>query len=518
MDRASLRIGMTTVTYGKTPSRSPTSPGTAEGYSAVTRLPEIATAAPTETRASRFANPGAWDVRWVVFVLALHVAIGSAARASSLVSTAYDIVTIVVALVVVIRARRLEWVAAAVGYVAAAEVLWRMTGGAIFWPATGKFALSGLLIVAMFRFFPGWRRFIVPALYLAMFVPGVILAILHFGLWESRGPLTFNVMGPVSLALCVVFFAQARMGVATFRVMLWAVVPPIVATATNVLIGTVSAGSIRFTGESNFVTSGGFQPTQVSAVLGFGVVVCFLLAVTERDLRLLLVEIGLALWFLGQALLTFSRGGVLSMVVAVFLAAIVMSRRLRRAGRLALLGIVVVAVAGGVIVLLVNAFSGGKLIARYDERTFSRRDSIVDHDLELFREHPVLGVGIGVAETRRPPAIRGEPAHTEFSRLLAEQGLFGIVALAALVTIIAGALFRTRRGLPCAFFAAFAGWSLTEMAHSATRIALISYSLGLAIAAAGLAGDDEDETASERDHAALEVAAKAGGVNVTQNR
>jgi O-Antigen ligase len=406
-------------------------------------------------------------------------------------------VTIGVALVVVIRARRLEWVGAAVGYVTAADVLWRMTGGSIIWPLTGKFALSGLLVVAMFRFFPGWRRFILPAAYLALLVPGAVLAVSHFGLWESRGPLTFNVMGPVSLAVCVVFFAQARMGVATFRLMLWAVVPPIVATATNVLIGTVTAGSIKFTGESNFATSGGFQPTQVSAVLGFGVVACVLLAVTERNRRLLLVELGLALWFLGQALLTFSRGGVLSMAVAIFLAALVMSPRLRRAGRRALVGIVVVAVAGVAIALVVNTFSGGKLIARYDERGFSRRDSIIEHDLEVFGRHPLLGAGVGVAETQRPTAIRREPAHTEYSRLLAEHGVLGIVALAVLVAIVAGAFLRTRPGLPSAFFAAFAGWSLIEMAHSATRIALISYSLGLAIAAAGLTVEDPDASGDE---------------------
>jgi hypothetical protein len=440
-------------------------------------------------------------------VLALHVAIGFAARASAPVSAAYDIVTIAVALVVVIRARRLEWVAAAVGYVASAEVLGRMTGGTIFWAATGKFALAGLLLVAMFRFFPGWRRFIVPGLYLAMFVPGVILAVSYFGLWESRGPVTFNVMGPVSLAVCVVFFAQARMGVATFRLMLWAVVPPIVATATNVFIGTVSAGSIRFTGESNFATSGGFRPTYISAVLGFGVVACLLLAATERNLRLRVLEIGLALWFLGQALLTFARGGVASVVVAVFLALVVLAPRFRRAQRPALPLILAFAVACGTVLLLVNAFSDGKLIARYDEKIFTRRDSIVGHDLDLFREHPLLGVGVGVAETERPPEIKGEPAHTEFTRLLAEQGLFGAVALAAFLTVVVGAVWRARPGVPRAFAAALVGWSVTQMLHSATRIALISYSVGLAVAAVRLIDDDAEASAHQCRSATLASAA-----------
>jgi len=420
-----------------------------------------------------------------VALLALHALIGFAGRESEPFATAYDVVTIVAAFVVVLRASRLEYVAAAVGYVTSAEVFWRMTDGTIIWPATGKFALSGLLVLAMVRFLPAWRLAVIPALYLAMFVPGLILAFRHYGVWESRDPVTFNLMGPVALAVCVVFFSQARLRLPSFRLILWAIVLPIVAIATNVLVGTISAGSIRFTGESNFATSGGYQPTQVSAVLGFGVLVCVLLAVNERNHRLRLVEIGLALWFLGHALLTFARGGVLSMVVAVALFVVVMARPLRRVGRLAVLLMVVGAVAAGAIFLLVNSFTGGKLSDRYGEDV-TRRDKIFVNDLELFRDHPWAGVGVGVAQDERPPDLEEDAPHTEYSRLLAEQGLFGIAALAALVTIVVVTFRRSQPGLPRALFAAFAAWSLTEMAHSATRIALISYSFGLAVAAAGL--------------------------------
>jgi O-Antigen ligase len=435
-----------------------------------------------------------------VVVLVLHALIGFAGRESELFSTAYDAVTIVAAVVVVVRARRLELVAAVAGYVTSAEVFWRMTDGLVYWPVTGKFALSGLLLLAMLRFFPGWRRAVLPALYLAMFLPGVILAFHHFGVWSSRDPITFTLMGPVALAVCVVFFSQARLRLPSFRLVLWATVPPIVAIATNVLVGTIAAGSIRFTGESNFATSGGYQPTQVSAVLCFGVLVCVLLAVNERSLRLRVIEIGLAVWFLGQALLTFARGGVVSLAVAVVLFLVVMARPLRRAGRLTLLLIVIGAVAAGGVFLLVNAFSGGKLSARYDEDV-TRRDSIFVDDLELFRDHPVAGVGVGVARDERPPQLEGKASHTEYSRLLAEQGLFGVVALAALAAIVVVAFRRAKPGLPRAVFAALAAWSLTEMAHSATRIALISYSFGLAIAAAGLVVDgsrDVEQSADRR--------------------
>jgi O-Antigen ligase len=452
---------------------------------AVSRLLGIVTTSDAETRASRLADPSGWDARWVVAVLALHALIGFSGRESEPFSTAYDIVTIVAAVLVVLRASKLEYVAAAVGYVTSAEVFWRMTSGTIIWPATGKFALSGLLALAMVRLFPGWRRVVLAVLYLALFLPGVVLAFRHYGVWESRDPITFNLMGPVALAVCVVFFSQARLRLPSFRLILWAIVPPIVAIATNVLIGTISAGSIRFTGESSFATSGGFRPTYVSAALSFGVLACFLLAVNERNSRLRVIVVCLGVWFLGQALLTFARGGVISLVVAVLCFLVAMARPLRRVGRVIILLLVVGAVVAGGVFLLVNSISGGKLSARYG-KDVTGRDEILLNDLEQFRAHPFVGVGVGVARDERSPELEDKVSHTEYSRLLAEQGLFGIVALAALVTIVVVTFRRAQPGLPRALFAAFAAWSLVEMAHSATRIALISYSFGLAVAAAGL--------------------------------
>jgi O-antigen ligase len=207
--------------------------------------------------------------------------------------------------------------------------------------------------------------------------------------------------------------------------------------------------------------------------------------VTERELRLRLLEICVGLWFLGQALLTFSRGGVFNIVVAVVLALLVVAPGLRHAGRVALLLVVAGVVACAALFPLLNSFTDGRLVERYDQKSLARRDSIIGHDLELFRKHPIAGAGLGVATAERPPALRGEAAHTEFTRMLAEQGLFGVVALGALLAIVVGAFWRARPGISRALVSALVGWSFAEMMHSATRIALISYALGLAVAAAG---------------------------------
>ena len=202
-----------------------------------------------------------------------------------------------------------------------------------------------MLIVALARFWPGWRHAILPAIYLLLLVPGAVVAIDHFGLSSARVPISFNLSGPFAIAMSLLFFAQVRTSLERFRLLVWPAVFPILAMATAVLIGTIEAGSIRFTGESNFATSGGFAPNQVSAVLGFGALVCLVLAATERGRGLRLVEIALATCLLAQALLTLARGGVVNVLVAAFLAALTMIRRPRSARRVVLVGVTFAAVA-----------------------------------------------------------------------------------------------------------------------------------------------------------------------------
>ena len=53
-------------------------------------------------------------------------------------------------------------------------------------------------------------------------------------------------------------------------------------------------------------------------------------------------------------------------------------------------------------------------------------------DLELWARNPILGVGPGMAAWGREEILDARiSAHTEFSRLLAEHGLFGAAALGA---------------------------------------------------------------------------------------
>jgi hypothetical protein len=70
--------------------------------------------------------------------------------------------------------------------------------------------------------------------------------------------------------------------------------------------------------------------------------------------------------------------------------------------------------------------------------------------------------------------------------LLAEQGVFGAAAIVALVAIALTAFRRASPGYGRMFVAAFVGWSFSEMTHAAMRLVLVSFAIGLAVAASGL--------------------------------
>ena len=85
-------------------------------------------------------------------------------------------------------------------------------------------------------------------------------------------------------------------------------------------------------------------------------------------------------------------------------------------------------------------------------------------------------------------------AHTEYSRLLAEHGSAGALALLILLLILWKAYWRAPSAFARAWTASLAAWSLVEMGHAAMRIAAISFIFGLALIRWHTQDAQEDET------------------------
>ena len=70
-------------------------------------------------------------------------------------------------------------------------------------------------------------------------------------------------------------------------------------------------------------------------------------------------------------------------------------------------------------------------------------------------------------------------AHTEYTRLLADHGALGVMAIGVLALLALSAVVSSERGLSRAWSASAVVWALAEMSHSAMRVALIGFVFGI---------------------------------------
>jgi O-antigen ligase len=415
----------------------------------------------------------------MVFVAA-HVPLALAVQRSTLIATIYAVSTIALGLWWALFARRLSLVAAMALYIAAAETLWRMNSADVFWEA-GKYAVVAILGLTLLRASRRLRNVRLPVLYFLLLAPSVLLTVSALEFSSARQEISFNLSGPLTLAVCLVFFSSIRLQRSDAQLLLWGAIAPTVGVATATLSSILSSGGIEFTQESSFAAAGGFGPNQVSDALGLGALLCLFLVLRERRLHLRLAAFALMVWFTTQALLTFSRGGVYNLLVAFGLVAL--HYLAVRRGRWVILTAVVLLglISASYLVPRLIAGTEGQLQARYQDVEGANRLAIMREEIDIWLEHPLFGVGPGMAKYERADLSEAVVStHTEFTRMLAEHGVAGLLAMILLLVMVLGSYRRARTVMDKAWVAGMAAWALTAMLHSATRIAAIPLVLGLA--------------------------------------
>ncbi len=407
-----------------------------------------------------------------------HVILAMVMRSFPSVGMVHAGACIAVGLVVAAR-RRLQEVAFIVAYIVGAEVLWRMTHANVFWEF-GKYAISLILIVALLRVRVRRNRMLAIA-YFGMLVPSILLTVLALSLEVGRQQLSFNLSGPLALTLCVLFFSNIRLQREELHTAMFALLGPVVAIGTLAFYSTTTARDLHFFGDSNATTSGGFGPNQVSAMLGLGLLFSLLMLLERRaSVRLQVSLLVLAVLLATQAALTFSRGGLTMAFAGAAAAMFYLVRNSRTRITFVILAMLLFGIGKYVVVPRLEVFTAGKLGERYTDLDPSGRTLIAGFDLQLFVEHPLLGVGPGVAPALREEIGKQGAAHTEFTRLLAEHGLLGILAIVFL--LILGV--RTVRGAATlqarAFVVAMLVWFTLFLLVNAMRLAAPAFVFGLA--------------------------------------
>ena len=212
-----------------------------------------------------------------------------------------------------------------------------------------------------------------------------------------------------------------------------------------------------------------------------------------------LVDLFLVGLFAFQGLLSFSRGGMIggALGIMVFAFVIQFSKvtgtrfRLPRVGRLVLVGSTVLVM----IFLVANWVTKGTLLLRYQGETYGTlagarekdldlittgRLEVLLEDWQLFSEHPVNGVGIGASRFMRS-ASQGVNAHVELSRLLSEQGLFGLMYFILLLLLSINLLLINRHPVYKAIAIGFYLIAVYSTFHAATRTYISPLLIGLSL-------------------------------------
>jgi hypothetical protein len=413
-----------------------------------------------------------------VIFAALHVPFGMALLYVPALALVHGLLTVAVAVAWAIQGRPLDRVACAAAYIVGAEVLWRMARVPLFWEF-GKYAVGGVLLIAAVRAARAHAP-LLSSLYFLLLIPSAALTVLNDSPGDARAYISFNLSGPFALAAAAWFFAQITLTTARLRRILLSAVIPLLSISTLTLFSILTAGSIVFTTESNLATSGGFGPNQVSASLGLGALIAVATAAsagTPAVLRMGLLMLGVV--FAGQSMLTFSRGGIYNAAAAGAVAFVFLLQDARSRLAVALVSVAILVALPLVVMPRLDAFTGGALSARFASFDLTNRGELAQLDVKIWQDNTLLGVGPGQAGYYRERAGRYAAAHTEYTRMLAEHGMFGLVSILLLIAAVIHNIRATPDVRVRALLAGLAAWALIYMLDKAMRTAAPAFMLGL---------------------------------------
>ncbi len=406
-----------------------------------------------------------------------QAALGYGCKLTSAVATVHAVLTIVIALWAALVSRKREHAIYAMAYIVGAEVLWRMANAQIFWES-GKYAVLAVAVAGLLRH-GLFRRAGLPLAYFVLLLPSLVMPLANLDTLLLRQTISFYLSGPLALAVC--YWLGSNLKLAREQVLQGCLflLGPIISIAIYALVSLAQAQDIYFGSSSNHAASGGYGPNQVSATFGLGLVATLLYAVLEKRERWLKVLLGLIIvWLVAQCLLTFSRTGLYLAGVSSFGGAICLLRD--RSARLKLI-IAALVIGGGLVLVLpfLETITQGALSKRFTNLDATGREVMIKQDLELWGENLFFGVGPGMSGRYRTGELKGVLAHTEYTRLLAEHGLFGLFAIGVMIALAFNSIRNAQSPAQRAFVIAFLGWSLLFMITSAMRTAAPAFLFGL---------------------------------------
>lgn len=430
------------------------------------------------------------EERLYLYLILFHVGIGAAVYFIPLFSKLYGFSLFLLGAYYVIKTQnRNNEALMAAAYVVGAEVLLRMTGGNISY----EFSKYGVIILIFIgAYFSGFSRSALPYwLFLLLLVPSVIIStfVLNFDT-NMRTTIAFNISGPVCLGLSSIYTFRRKITVGDMNSILLSLGLPIVSTTIYLTLYTPSIRDVVTGTGSNFATSGGFGPNQVATFLGLGMFIFFSrIILTSKSKFLVVLNLIIAFNISYRGIVTFSRGGMITGLLMIMLLLFFLYLKSNLRGKIKLNYIfIIIGIAMTFIWVYSSIQTGGLINKRYanqdargraKESKFTGREELAQSEIDMFLENPIFGVGVAKgAEVRETETGMFAASHDEITRMLAEHGTLGILALLILIITPLFLFLENQFNMFLLCFLAF--WFLT-INHAAMRTAAPAfvYALGL---------------------------------------
>ncbi|MGB3590088.1 MAG: O-antigen ligase family protein [Nonlabens sp.] len=347
-------------------------------------------------------------------------------------------------------------------------------------------------------------------LLLLLFIPSLIVSAGDIPVGISfRKLVAANLAGPVALVVCSIYFYRRKFTFDEISLAIQTSIGPILMMTIYIISYTPTDLSEAVTStQSNFDTSGGFGPNQVSTVLGLGMFFTFFRFLTVRNFLYNIIDLFLFGLITYRAWLTFSRGGVLTAFAMIAVTFFLLIRK-RKSARVkgSSLSLKATLIISSVVVAFIytSIATGGIIENRYTNKDINGREKtdvsagrsdINQLEIQAFLENPLLGIGSGQSKYYRLER-GGEQAasHNEITRLLAEHGSLGVLILIFLLVLPLLMRSSNRSNI---FFYAFLGFWLATINHSATRIAAPSLVYALSLIQLDFKREEEEENVKEQ--------------------
>lgn len=430
------------------------------------------------------------DELFYITALLVHVGMGFLFFFVPFIGTIYGLLVLLVGIGYVVNTRnRNNEVLLIAAYCTGMDVYLKMINASLL-NEYGKYTVIIFMVLGIF--YSGFSKgSFLYVFFIALLIPGIFIGTQTLSLdADIRKAIAFNITGPVCLAITAIYCFKRPITLQRMQDVLAMFLFPLVALGVNLFLFAPSVQDVVRSTQSNFATSGGFGPNQVSTILGLAMFAAFArLFLSSPTKKLQLINGFLVLVFAYRCIITFSRGGMYTGLVMMILLAAVLYRIMDLNGRGK---IVLMSGLSLVAALLVWGYSsmqtGGLIDKRYanedargreKESQLSGREILIESEWNMFLDNPLLGVGVGKnKEVRLEETGVLAASHNEVTRMLAEHGSLGLIGLLILFTTPIILYMSDRTQIFALVFMAF--WLLT-INHAAMRIAAPAFVYGLAL-------------------------------------